>query len=63
MNKFMYVGLIVGLIVSVILLKLYTFENNNMVTIACVVLGTFGGAAVDNQFKNKDKKDDWFCHV
>lgn len=63
MNKFMYVGLIVGLIVSVILLKLYTFENNNMVTIACVVLGTFAGAAVDNQFKNKDKKDDWFCHV
>lgn len=57
MNKYMYVGLILGLIVSVILNKFYTYQNPSMVSVICVVIGTFAGASVDNKYKKKDDRD------
>lgn len=54
MNKFMYVGLILGLIVSIILVKIYDYNDPSMVTIVSCVIGTFMGAAFDNLFKEKD---------
>lgn len=57
MNKYMYVGLILGLIVSIVLNKLYTYQNPSMVAVICVVIGTFAGASVDNKFKKKDDND------
>ncbi|MGO3018960.1 MAG: hypothetical protein ACTIH2_07400 [Anaerococcus sp.] len=57
MNKYMYLGLIFGLIVSVILNKVYTYQNPSMVSVICVVIGTFAGASVDNMYKKKDDRD------
>ena len=57
MNKYMYVGLILGLIVSIVLNKLYTYQNPSMVAVICVVIGTIEGASVDNKFKKKDDND------
>lgn len=57
MNKYMYIGLILGLIVSVILNKMYTYQNPSLVTVICVVIGTFAGASVDNKYKKKDDND------
>lgn len=56
MNKYMYVGLILGLIVSIILNKMHTYQNPSLVTVICVVIGTFAGANVDNKYKKKDDK-------
>lgn len=56
MNKHMYVGLILGLIISIFLNKTYTYQNPSLVTVICVVIGTFVGASVDNKHKKKDDR-------
>ncbi|MDD7306448.1 MAG: hypothetical protein PUG67_07640 [Peptoniphilaceae bacterium] len=57
MNKYMYVGLIIGLIISIVLNKTYPYQNPSLVTVICVVIGTFAGASLDNKSKKKDDKD------
>lgn len=57
MNKNMYIGLILGLVVSVVLNKMYTYQNPSIVTMICVIIGTFAGANVDNKMKKKDDRD------
>lgn len=56
MNKFMYLGLLLGLIISVVLNKLYIYDNPSMVAMICTVIGTFAGAALDNEQKSKKNK-------
>lgn len=57
MNKYMYVGLLLGLLLSVLLNKFYTYQNPSMVSVVCVVIGTFLGSSVDNKYKMKDDND------
>lgn len=62
MNKHMYIGLVFGLIVSIILIKVYPFKDKTLVTVICTVIGTFAGAAVDKAIRKSEESDDeeWF---
>lgn len=51
MNRNMYIGIIVGLILSIIINKIYNFPSKEMVSVVCAVIGAFMGASIDN--KNK----------
>lgn len=51
MNKNMYLGIVGGVIISIILNNAYNFPNKEMVAVVCAVIGTFFGASIDNKFK------------
>lgn len=51
MNKNMYIGIILGLIISIIINNAYDFPSKEMVSVVCAVIGAFFGASFDN--KNK----------
>ena len=51
LNKNMYIGIVGGVIISIILNNAYNFPNKEMVSVACAVIGAFFGASIDNKFK------------
>lgn len=53
MNKNMYIGIVGGVIISIILNNAYNFQNKEMVSVACAVIGAFFGASIDNKFKKQ----------
>lgn len=53
MNKNMYLGIIGGVIISIILNNAYNFPNKEMVAVICAVIGAFFGASIDNKFKKQ----------
>lgn len=53
MNKNMYIGIVAGVIISVIINNAYTFNSPEMVSVICAVLGAFFGTSIDNKYKKK----------
>ncbi|WP_270597216.1 hypothetical protein [Anaerococcus vaginalis] len=51
MNKNMYIGIVGGVIISIILNNAYNFPNKEMVAVVCAVIGAFFGASIDNKLK------------
>lgn len=51
MNKNMYIGIVGGVIISIILNNAYNFSNKEMVSVICAVIGAFFGASIDNKYK------------
>lgn len=51
MNKNMYLGIVGGVIISIILNNAYNFPNKEMVAVVCAVISAFFGASIDNKFK------------
>ncbi|MDY3005597.1 hypothetical protein HV819_08705 [Anaerococcus sp. AGMB00486] len=52
MNKNMYIGILLGVIVSVIINNIYDFPSKEMVSVGCAVIGAFLGASCDNNKKH-----------
>jgi len=53
MNKNMYIGIVAGVIISIIINNAYNFTSPEMVSVICAIAGAFLGASIDNKYKKK----------
>lgn len=54
----MYLGLLLGLVVSIYVNSFDYFENKEAVTVILTVFGTFAGASLDKKKREEGEKDD-----